>query len=43
MQIALYAAANHVTDLSEVLKGHIPELLLVDIDPFCLFLVLDVR
>ena len=43
MQNACYAAINHVTDLSENkhnvlegLKDHVPELWLVDLDPFCL-------
>ena len=28
---------------SEGSKGHVPELRLVDFDPFCLFLLLDVQ
>ena len=50
MQNAVYAAVNHVVDLSgnkcdisEDSKGHSPELWLADFHPFCLFLLLDVH
>ena len=50
MQNSCYAVVNLVTDLSgnkedfsEDSKGHVPELWLVDSDPFFWFLLLDVR